>query len=245
MNAVIELIRNHRSIRKFKDKPVSADTIKELVLSGQSASTSSFIQAYTVIQIKDVEKRKLLAQYAGNQIYVEEAPEFFVFCADLNRIKYCCSLHNQEMEAEYTEHFISASVDTGLFAQNFVIAAESLGLGCVYIGGLRNNPQDVADLLNLPDHVYPVFGMCLGYPDQNPEIKPRLPIDAVFYQDEYPREMDCQVLKEYDEEILDYYATRNTGNKIESWSEQIALKTTKKCRPFMKKFLNNRGFLLK
>ncbi len=245
MTPVIELIKSHRSIRKYTKQTIDQETINKLFEAGQSASTSSFIQAYSVIQIKDPLKRKAMATFAGGQSHVEEAPAFFVFCADLNRIKYCCERHSQEFEAGYAEHFVSASVDTTLLAQNTVLAAESLGLGCVFVGGIRNDPDGVSTLLKLPKHVYPVFGLCMGYPDQNPQVKPRLPLQAILQQDEYPQEMDKALLEKYDNDIFDYYQTRSSANKSETWSEQIAYKTTKKSRPFMKKFLQDRGFFLK
>ena len=129
-----------------------------------------------MIQVNNTETREKLAACAGGQAYVASAPVFLVFCADMKRHQLACDMHDAKMQSGFTEQFITASLDCGLFAQNLVVAAESLGLGIVYIGGLRNNIAEVADLLELPDLVYPVFGMCLGYPDQNPEVKPRLPV---------------------------------------------------------------------
>ena len=174
MNAVHELLNSHRSIRKFTDQPISDELLTTILRSGQAAATSSFLQGATVIRVRNPASREKLAAFAGNQPYVSSAAEFFVLCADLKRPGNCCVQYDKPFEGDYTEHFIIATVDVALMAQNMVVAAEAAGLGICYIGGLRNNPRDVSDLLQLPKGVYPVFGLCLGYPDQDPECKPRL-----------------------------------------------------------------------
>lgn len=245
MNSVIELLNSHRSIRKFTDQAVSQDTINTVVQAGQSAATSSFIQACTVIQVNNPDNRTKLAEYAGGQTYVEEAPVFLVLCADMKRHQLACDMNGAEMKSGFTEQFITSTVDVGLLAQNLTTAAESLGLGAVYIGGIRNQIAKVADLLELPDLVYPVFGLCLGYPDQNPEVKPRLPVDVVLKQDRYDDSSDAAVIAEYDKAVSEYYQTRTGGNKDMTWSEQISGMLVKEARPHMLDFLKGRGFLLK
>jgi len=245
MTPVIELLKQHRSIRKFTDQPVSQEVINELVVAGQAAATSSFIQACTVVQVTDSSKRAKLAEWAGPQAYVADAPQFLVFCADMKRHQLVCDMHDAPMASGFTEQFLTASLDCGLFAQNLVVAAESLGLGTVYIGGLRNRIADVADLLNLPEMVYPVFGLCLGYPDQNPECKPRLPLSVVLKQDSYDDSQDAETIAGYDETVRAYYASRTGGTKDMSWSEQISGMLSKEARPHMLPFLQQRGFLKK
>ncbi len=245
MTPVIELLKAHRSIRKFTDQAVDQSVVEELVIAGQAAATSSFIQACTVLQVNDPAKREKLAQWAGPQPYVEQAPQFLVFCADMKRHQLVCEMHDAPMASGFTEQFLTASLDCGLFAQNLVVAAESLGLGVVYIGGLRNKIAEVADLLDLPELVYPVFGLCLGYPDQNPETKPRLPLSVVLKQDSYDDSQDAATIAEYDETVRDYYASRTGGTKEMSWSEQISGMLSKEARPHMLPFLQQRGFLNK
>jgi len=178
MNPVTELLRAHRSIRKFSDEAVDDNTVTEIVACAQAAATSSNVQATTVIRIRDAARREQLAGLAGGQSYVASSAVFLVFCADLNRTRLACGLQDTDMVEGMTEHFMIATIDVALAAQNAVIAAESLGLGICYIGGLRNNPAAVSDLLSLPDQVYPVFGLCLGHPAQDPEVKPRLATTA-------------------------------------------------------------------
>ncbi|MEH6445607.1 MAG: oxygen-insensitive NADPH nitroreductase [Oceanospirillaceae bacterium] len=254
MNDTFKLLNSHRSIRKFTTQDIAQQTIEALVLAGQSAATSSFIQTTTVIQVNDVANRAQLATLAGNQKYVQSAPRFLVFCADMNRHKIACDLHEQTMQSGFTEQFLTASLDCALFAQNLVIAAESLGLGCVYIGGLRNNIEQVGELLELPELVYPVFGLCLGYPDQNPQVKPRLPVQAVLRQDTYHNGAensdhtiinDQQIISEYDEQLKQYYATRSSNIKQQGWSEQISNMLNNEARPHMLSYLKSKGYLIK
>lgn len=243
MNSTIELLNAHRSIRKFTAEPIEQDTLNTLIKAGQAAATSSFIQACTVIQVSAGDRRDALAEMAGNQQYVSSAPVFLVFCADMKRHQLACGMHEAEMQSGFTEQFLTASLDCALFAQNVMVAAESLGLGGVYIGGLRNKIEAVSELLELPELVYPVFGLCLGHPDQNPEVKPRLPLDVVLKQDRYDDSQDAERIAAYDDSVREYYRTRTGGNKEMSWSEQISGMLVKEARPHMLPFLNKKGFI--
>lgn len=245
MNNVIELLKAHRSIRKFKTDPVPQEVVEELILAGQCAATSSFIQACTVLQITDPATREHLCEAAAGQLYVKESPVFLVFCADMQRHQMACDMHDAIMLSGFTEQFLTASIDCALFAQNVLIAAESLGLGGCYIGALRNKIGEVDTLLGLPDKVYPVFGMCLGYPAQDPEIKPRLPLGVVLKQQRYSNDGDYQLIVDYDEQVRRYYRSRTGGTKDNSWSEQISDMLVKEARPHMLSFLQSKGFVLK
>jgi nitroreductase len=154
-------------------------------------------------------------------------------------------MHDAEMLSGFTEQFITATVDCALFAQNVAIAAESEGLGVVYIGGIRNKIDKVSEVLNLPELSYPVFGMCIGFPDQDPEVKPRLPLEVVLKQDKYSDDQDTTRIAEYDKSIRAYYQSRTGGQKDMTWSEQISGMLQKEARPHMLSFLKSRGFLQK
>jgi nitroreductase len=245
MNKVIELLQSHRSIRKFQDRDVAQSIVEELVKTGQCAATSSFIQACTVIQVNDPQARKKLCAAAANQQYVVEAPVFLVFCADMQRHRLACDMHDAEMLSGFTEQFLTASVDCALFAQNIMVGAESLGLGGCYIGAIRNKIGEVDILLGLPELVYPVFGMCLGYPAQDPEVKPRLPVEVILKQETYSDAGDRQLIESYDERVRTYYQSRTGRQKENSWSEQVSDMLVKEARPHMLAFLRSKGFLLK
>ena len=245
MNETINLLKAHKSIRKYKNQPIEDEKIKAIIECAQSASTSSFIQAYTIISVKDENIRKNIAHLAGDQPYIEQCPLFLVFCADLSRIKTSCEINHKTMAEGYTETFILATVDATLAGQNALIAAESLGLGGVYIGGIRNNPTEICKLLNIPSGAYPVFGMCLGYPDHSPDIKERLPLDVIFKTDSYGIEGDDIRIEKYDGEISDYYKRRTKGKRSDTWTNQVSDLMDKPQRPHMKAFLDKQGFEMK
>lgn len=242
MNETCRLLKAHRSIRKFTDQAVPDAVIEEVLRCGQAAATSSNLQAVTVIRVRDAGRRAELARLAGGQDYVASAGAFLVFCADLNRARLACESQGGTFKEDMTEHFILATVDVALAAQNCAVAAESMGLGVCYIGGLRNDPQAVSDLLELPRLVYPVFGFCLGYPDQVPELKPRLPLPVVLMEDRYQDAPEAAIAG-YDAQMRDYYRSRTGGQKSSSWSEELKV-LAGKSRPHMRAFLARRGFKL-
>jgi len=245
MNTLIDVMRQHRSIRSFTGQAVPDHLLQEIIMAAQFASTSNFVQAYTIIQVTDQEKRKKIAELAGPQPWVEQCPLFLVFCADLKRARKACRKHGVSMASGYTEQFIIATVDAALVAQNTLLAAESLGLGGVYIGGIRNDPQLVCELLAIPDLVYPVFGMCLGYPAEMPEQKPRLPLEIILRKDSHGAGEEEPLLEDYDQRCRQYYRLRSNAGRQECWTRQVADMMSYPLRPHMRAFLEKKGFVLR
>lgn len=243
MNDVIKLLQSHRSIRKFTDQEIPRGLLLELLKAGQAAATSSHVQAYSVIHVKDAANREQLAELSGGQGYVASSAVFLVFCADMKRPTEASARTGANVERGMTEQLLVATVDTALMAQNVAVAAESEGLGICYIGGIRNNPEAVSELLKLPPHVYPVFGMCLGYPDHQPEVKPRLPVEAILKEDYYTEDSDQVVA--FDDTMRAYYQSRSSGNKNSDWSHNLTPLFDNKLRPHMRDFLVKRGFTMK
>lgn len=250
MNEVIELLMQHRSIRKFKDDPIPDDTLATIIQAAQMASTSSNVQAYSVIAIKDRETREQLMRLSGNQQYVLESPVFLVWCADLYRLSKASDKHaatgqgeQGDSYADTVENLLIATIDTALAAQNAVVAAESLGYGIVYIGGLRNQIQEVAELLELPELVYPLFGMCIGVPDQQPLSRPRLPLEGVLHTDKYQKENIETAIETYDQIYSEYMSKRSNGKVNTPWSLQMRTRLAEPIRLHMKEFLQSKGFM--
>ncbi|QAY65359.1 oxygen-insensitive NADPH nitroreductase [Paenibacillus protaetiae] len=247
MNDTIRLLRAHRSIRKYKNDPVTDGHLQQIALAAQAAPTSSNIQAYSVVAVRDTNRKQVLAGLAGNQKQIEESPLFLVWLADLNKIQTAVRLHEDSKLHQNTELFLLATIDATLAAQNAVIAAESLGYGTVYIGGIRNNPGAVSELLELPPLVYPVFGLCVGVPDQEPDIRPRLPIGAFLHEEMYQNGRVAGAIEEYDATTRTYYATRKGGGKggetETSWSREMVRRFDGgRLRGHMRSFLQDRGF---
>lgn len=245
MNPTIELLKSHRSIRKFAEQKISRELFEELIRAGQSAATSSHVQAYSIIHVVNPDNRTKLAELTGGQAYVADCSDFLVFCADMKRSTEAAERAGAEVVRGMTEQLLVASVDTALMAQNIAVAAESEGVGLCYIGGIRNNPAEVSEILRLPVHVYPVFGMCLGYPDQHPEVKPRLPLASILKEDYYQDEHDEEHVAAFDSTMRSYYLERTGGNKDTNWSEQLKPLFTSKLRPHMRDFLLGKGFEMK
>ena len=200
MTPTIELLRSHSSIRHFTDAPVSDEQRAAIIASAQAASTSSFLQCTSIIRITDPALRERLVPLTGGQQHVAPAAEFWVFCADFNRHLQICP----QAQLGLAEQLLIGVVDTALLAQNALTAAESLGLGGVYIGGLRNSIEAVTELLELPKHVLPLFGLCLGWPADNPDIKPRMPASMLVHENRY-QPLHNALLAEYDEQLATYY----------------------------------------
>ncbi|MBH0163653.1 oxygen-insensitive NADPH nitroreductase [Fictibacillus sp. 7GRE50] len=244
MNEIIETILAHRSIRKFKDKPLDDETVETLVQCAQAASTSSYQQVCTIIGVEDREKKEKLAELAGNQSYVADNGYFFVFCMDYNRHTIAANMKSIDIQEtiQSTEAFIVGSVDAALAAQNLSVAAESLGLGIVYIGGIRNQLQEVSALLDCPDHVLPLFGVAVGYPDAEPGKKPRLPMSAVFHKNQYQNSEETEaLLDQYEKETAAYYTERTSGKRTEGWVTQITASMATPKRTYMKEFVRSKG----
>jgi FMN reductase (NADPH) len=242
MNDVIGLLQRHRSIRKFKPDEVPEEALEAIVRSAQMASTSSNVQAYSVIAVTNPDTKRALSAVAGNQQHVEQCPVLLVWCADLSRDRLACEQEGVEMVSGTMENFIVATVDTALAAQNAAIAAESLGLGIVYIGGIRNNLHEVTRLLNVPQLVYPLFGMCLGYPDHESSLRPRLPLRAVLHREKYEQAMQSEAIAEYDRTTREYYIERTKGKRDTTWSKEMADKFKHPARAYMREYLEEQGF---
>ncbi len=240
MTPTIDLLRAHRSIRAFTDQAISASQREAIIAAAQSASSSSFLQCSSIIRITDRSVRETLVTFSGEQKYVAEAAEFWVFCADFNRhLQICPDAH-----LGMAEQLLLGCIDTALMAQNAMIAAESLGLGGVYIGGIRNHIEPVAVLLALPQYTLPLFGLCLGWPDQQPDLKPRMPAQMMVHENQY-QPVDADILANYDNQLADYYQKRSPRRQQGNvrWSDHIRQIMLRETRPFILDFLHKQGWV--
>lgn len=220
---VIETLLSHRSIRFYLPQSVPSAAIDLAIAAAQSASTSSNLQAWSVVTVEDSTRKSRINAIAGNQKQIEQAPLLLVWLADLSRARRITAERSETSDGlDYLESFLLAVIDATLAAQNAVIAFESIGLGTCYIGALRNDPATVAKELNLPDEVFPVFGLTVGYPDPSikTDIKPRLPQSVVGHNEQYKRDAESEGLQ-------DYNAALRVFQKIQlmppiDWTEQVS-----------------------
>ncbi|WP_151735642.1 oxygen-insensitive NADPH nitroreductase [Paenibacillus tengchongensis] len=243
-NDTLDLLMRHASVRKYQDRPVAEETLAAIIGAAQMASTSSNVQAYSVIAVDDPKQKAQLSALSGNQAYIEECPVFLIWCADLYRLQETAGPQLEDGGTfDTTENFIVATVDAALAAQNAAVAAESLGLGIVYIGGVRNNIAELSELLGLPERVYPVFGMCLGYPEGESGIRPRLPLEGVLHRGRYDQEKTAAQVAIYDEVSREYMLKRSGGKMDTPWSAMMAKRFAEPSRMQMKDFLLSKGFM--
>jgi nitroreductase len=187
-NATLRTLLDHRSVRAYLPEPLDPGIIETLVAAAQSAPSSSNLQVWSVVAVQDPARKARLAALAGNQQHIVDAPLLLVWLIDFDRLTQIGRARGtQPQSLDYLESFMLGTVDTALAAQNAVVALESLGLGSVYIGGIRNQPSAVAAELDLPPRVFPLFGLVVGKPDplRPAAVKPRLPQASVLFHETY------------------------------------------------------------
>lgn len=223
-NDTLATLLNHRSVRTYRSTPLPVDALELLVAAAQSAPTSSNLQAWSVIAVEDHERKQRLANLAGNQDHIRNCPLFLVWLADLSRLARVASQRTiAHIGLDYTEMLLLAVIDATLAAQNAVVAAEALGLGTVYIGGIRNDPLAVAAELQLPSRVFPVFGLCVGWPDPSDaaDVKPRLPQRSVLYREHYTVDSQDEAVERYNEVMAAFYEDQQMSGHRD-WAHRSA-----------------------
>jgi len=221
-NEHIALLLSHRSVRGYRPDALPVGTLEMLVAAGQSAATSSNLQAWSVIAVTDPAKKAALAKIAAKQKHIEQCPLFLVWVADTSRNQRLAAEEGTTLETlGFQETFLVAAVDAALAAQNATVAAESLGLSCVYIGALRNNPPEVARVVGLPPGAFGIFGMCVGYASTEgaTEVKPRLPQDVVLHHETYDTTGETAHRERYDAALAAFSARQ--GMPIDTWSKRV------------------------
>ncbi len=180
-----DVILNHRSIRKYADQDISGALLNEILGAGIRASTTGNMQVYSIIVTRDEERKKQLAPFHFDQPMVTQAPVVLTFCADFNRFNKWCRQRNAQPGYDNFLSFMTAAIDALLVAQNVCLAAESNGLGICYLGTTTYMADKIIDLLELPKGVVPVTTVTMGYPDEDPPLTDRLPLDAVVHEEVY------------------------------------------------------------
>jgi FMN reductase [NAD(P)H] len=178
-------ILQRRTHRRYAPRPVADGLIDLLIAVALSASAKSDFQQATVIKLKDPAKRQAIARHFPAMPFVGTAPVFLVFCGDARRLERIGAMRNHARRNGDLEAFLNASVDAALAMQTFILAAESVGLGCCPISVIRNQMTTVAHALSLPDGVFPVAGLCAGYPAGTGYISTRLPPAVTVHTDRY------------------------------------------------------------
>lgn len=181
----MESIKNRRTIRKYKQDDVPAALLNELLEESFRASTMGNMQLYSVVVTRDAEMKSRLAPAHFNQPMVTSAPVVLTFCADFNRFSKWCEQRKAVPGYNNFISFLNAATDALLVTQNFCTLAEEAGLGICYLGTTIYNPDQIIDLLELPELVVPVATITVGYPDECPEQPDRLPVQGIIHEEKY------------------------------------------------------------
>lgn len=223
LNPVLEALLTQRSVRHFLPDALPPHALERLVAAAQSAPSSSNLQTWSVVAVQSQAGRDRLAALTGPQNHLRTAPLVLAFLADLSRIQRIAERSGRAAGGlDYLDTFLMAVIDAALAAQNTVLAAQSFGLGTVYLGALRNQPEPVAELLGTPAHVFPVFGLVVGWPDpaRPAAVKPRLPQSSVLHLERYRAPADAQAeTGGYDAELRRFQAAE--GMPAIDWSQQV------------------------
>ncbi|MEW6073469.1 MAG: NADPH-dependent oxidoreductase [Planctomycetota bacterium] len=241
-NPVLATMAAHRSIRRYAAGELADETVRRAVAAAQMASTSSNYQAYSLLRVRDPSRRARLAALCGGQDHVARSGAFFVVAGDQRRHWIVAQVAGRPFEANL-ETFLVMAIDASLFAQNLALAFESLGCGMCFIGGLRLSLGEVDELLALPPHVFPFFGLVVGDAAEDPDRRPRLPVEAVLLEERYPDDATIRAaIARYDEAMGRYYAER--GKPGHTWSGGIARAFAQRRRTDLLDYYRSKGAVL-
>lgn len=221
-NDTIALQLAHRTIRAYKEQPLTDAEVTTLMDVARHTATASYLQACTILHITDPKIREKIAAASGQPYVGGTAGDLFIFLVDMyrnSRIRAEQGVSSEPLSS--MNLFLAAAEDALLSAQNVVVAAESMGLGTVYLGSILADPRGVVEALQLPPLTFPILGMIVGHPDQEPGMKPRLPLSVMTGQNTYPHvESYTELLADYDREVTKYYDLRS-GSRLESFTHLV------------------------
>ncbi|KPK20581.1 MAG: nitroreductase [Betaproteobacteria bacterium SG8_41] len=249
-----ELARNleHRSHRRYAERPVPPELLQVLFACAFSAPSKSDLQQADIIHVSDAARRRAIVETIPDMPWIMNAPVFLIFCANNRRIRQIGEWRGKPFVNEHLDHFMNAAVDAGLVMMNFIRAAEAAGLGTCPISAVRNRADTVSGVLELPQGVFPVAGLCAGYPAEAGRITPRLPLNVTVHEDRYSESELREKIEAYDRRrhaVLPYRRQRNIERFGEApfygWSEDKARQYAVPERTDFGAFIRRQGFSLK
>lgn len=222
-NPVLDCLTRHRSIRSYTSEPVSETDLASIMDAVQAAPNWVNLQLVSVVAVRCEKSRERIAHLCGNQPHIAAAPVFLVFCADYHRVALACRKKGQNLDLVMRDMdtVIVGAHEAGIALEAAVVAAESLGLGTVPIGDVRLHASELVCELALPELVFPMLGLCIGNPAEDPGLKPRLPRKAMFFEETYNQELSAD-LAAYDALYADYLKNSPWNDRVGNWTDLAA-----------------------
>ena len=251
---VEELARmaEHRSHRKFSDRAVAPELLRLLFACALSAPSKSDLQQADIVHVADRAKVKAIADSIPDMPWIANAPVFLVFCGNNRRIRQIGEWRGKPFANEHLDHFMNAAVDAAIVMATFIRAAEAVGMAACPISHVRNHPRQLSDMLALPEAVFPVAGLCVGYPVEAGRITPRLPLEVTVHADRFDESAVREKIEAYDRrrhQLLPFrrqrYADRYPDATFYGWTEERARQYSVPERADFGSFIRSRGFSLK
>ena len=249
----VQALLNRRVIRKYKTNPINEQTMALLLSAAQSAPTKSNLQQYSIVIIRDPEVRNAISELVPSMPWVRNAPVIAIFLGDVRRIRRLAEIRGHTYQNNNADTFMNAAVDAALAMQCFITAADYLGLGTCPISYVRNRIDDLAEILDLPDGVFPISGLCVGFPDDAGYVSMRLPQKVVVHQDLYNDDDLETDVKDYDDRNHERFALTPTKQRhtdkygvLEkcTWSENVARQLSLPERAGFADYLKRKGINL-
>lgn len=242
MNAIYDVMMNHKSIRKYKETDIPQEDLEKILNAAIHGPTSINGQQFSILLVKDQAKKEKIAELSGGQPWIAQAPVFLVFLADFHRVAESMKKEGLEIEnMKSVEATLVGAVDCGIAFGNAMTMAESMGYGIVPIGAIRREPFEIIEMLELPKYVYPVLGMCVGFPDESPMLKPRFPYEVMIHEETYASDV-TKALEDFDQVVKTYMDERTQGADPRNWSQRVGGVYKQVYFPKVKGSLEKQGF---
>lgn len=244
-------ILQRRTHRQYSDQPIEDELFDTLLACGLSASSKSDLQQASIVVVDDPDKRALISSWIPSMPWIAKAPRFVVFCGDHSRLRIASALREKPFPNDNVDQFMNAAIDAGLVMQTFTLAAESVGLGCCPISEVRTHIDALSDLLELPDWVFPIAGLCVGYPAREGFVSMRLPQSLTIHRDRYDASHRAEKIDDYDRRRDQRFSIPENSQKetqrfgvadFYGWSEDKTRQYSTPQRPDFLAYLKARGF---
>lgn len=244
-------ILERRTQRQYTDQMIEDELLEVLIACGLSASSKSDLQQASIVVVDDPVNRELIGSWIPSMPWITQAPRFLVFCADHSRIRIAAEMRDKPFPNDNVDQFMNSAIDAGLVMQTLTMAAESVGLGCCPISEVRSHIEALSELLELPDLVFPIAGLCLGYPAREGFVSMRLPQSLTVHRERYDASRRAEKLHAYDRNRDKRFSIPEKAQKetkrfgvaeFYGWSEDKTRQYSRPHRAGFLAYLKARGF---